>query len=115
MGRQIVYCEGCGHNLREDDFEKGRARMIDNKPFCIECRPVQPGDVEQQPRRSSSGKVAAQSRKNTTGNIPIIPAPRRSPAAIAQSNPIPIIAGVCGVVLVILIFMAMSGGSRPTR
>ena len=27
MGRQIVYCEGCGHNLREDDFEKGRARM----------------------------------------------------------------------------------------
>jgi hypothetical protein len=111
MGRQIVYCEGCGHNLREDDFEKGRARMIDNRPFCTECRPILPGETEQ-PRRASSGKVAAQSRKNTTGNIPIIPAPRRSPAAIAQSNPIPVIAGVGGVFLIILIFMVMSGGSR---
>ncbi|HEV3026906.1 MAG TPA: hypothetical protein VG457_04995, partial [Planctomycetota bacterium] len=79
MGRQIVYCEGCGHNLREDDFEKSRARMIDNRPFCAECRPFRPGEGEPG-RRTSSGRIPAgggQARKNTTGSIPIIAAPRR--------------------------------------
>lgn len=112
MGRQIVYCEGCGHNLREDDFEKGRARMLDNKPFCIECRPVEP-DEEPQPqqgRRSSSGKIPAQSRKNTTGSIPIIAAPRR-PAA-AQSNPMMLYAAIGGVIVLILIVVVMQSGSK---
>jgi len=114
MGRQIVYCEGCGHNLREDDFEKNRARMLDNKPFCAECRPFKPGDVEQG-RRSSSGKVSAgggQSRKNTTGSIPIIAPPRRPGSGPGGSNPVPIIAGVGGVLFVVLIFAVSQGGSK---
>jgi len=112
MGRQIVYCEGCGHNLREDDFEKGRARMIDNRPFCTDCRPYQPGEV--QSRRPSSGKVPAQSKKNSTGAIPIIGTPRRGTNATSapKSNPTPVIAGVGGLILVALIITVTQGSSR---
>ena len=111
MGRQIVYCEGCGHNLREDDFEKGRARMIDNKPFCTECRPIRPGEGE--PGKRSSGKVPAQpaSPRKGTGSIPIIQPPRR-PATSVSTNPLPVIAGVVGVLFVILIFAITQSGSR---
>src|SRR5579862_2277806 len=114
MGRQIVYCEGCGHNLREDDFEKGRGRMIDNRPFCTECRPFRAGEGEQG-RRSPSGKIpagGAPARKTSTGAIPIIPAPRRSPTSVTGSNPLPLLAGVGGLIFVILIFAVTQSGSR---
>jgi hypothetical protein len=111
MGREIVYCEGCGHSLRESDFEKSRARMIDNRPYCTECRPFEDGEAEPAPRRSPSGKIAAQQRKSATGSIPVAPAPRR-PSPASQSNPLPIIAGVGGVVFIILIFAVTQGGSK---
>src|SRR6185295_12261317 len=105
MGRQIVYCEGCGNSLREDDFEKGRGRTIDNRPYCTECRPFKDGEEETAPRRVSSGKIPAPppQRKTSTGHIPIVPAPRR-PAAPKPANPLMIWAGVGGVVFVLLIF-----------
>ena len=46
MGREIVYCEGCGNSLREDDFDRGKARLLDNRPFCTECRPYKEGSNE---------------------------------------------------------------------
>ena len=116
MGRQIVYCEGCGHNLREDDFEKGRARMIENKPFCAECRPFRPGEGEQG-RRTSSGKIPAgggQPRKSATGSIPIIAPPRRPAPGPGASNPLPIIATVGGLLFVVLIFAVTQSGSKRT-
>ncbi|MBI3856342.1 MAG: hypothetical protein HY293_11700 [Planctomycetes bacterium] len=119
MGRQIVYCEACGNSLREDDFERGKARTLDGRPFCTECRPYKVG--EEAPKRSSSGKVPAPppppQRKSATGPIPIIAAPGRRSApssASKQSNPLPIIAGLGGVVLLILIVaVTQSGPSRP--
>jgi len=116
MGRQIVYCEGCGHNLREDDFEKGRARMIDNRPFCTECRPLSAAEA-QASKRGSSPKLQAQgggSRKSATGAIPVLPAPPRRPAGQKASNPLPVIAGVGGVALVILLVALSQGGSKKT-
>jgi hypothetical protein len=112
MGRQIVYCERCGNGLREDDFERGKARLVDNLPFCTECRPYKEG--EEAPKRSSSGRVPAQPppRKSATERIPIVGAPPRRPAAAKQSNPLPIIAGVVGVIVLILMF-AMSRSSSP--
>jgi hypothetical protein len=116
MGREIVYCEGCGNSLREDDFERGKARTIDNRPFCIECRPLKAGDAEPPRRKKSSSQIpAAPPRKTSTGAIPIVAAPARRPApATKQSNPLPVIAGVVGVVFIVLIF-AITGGStrRP--
>jgi hypothetical protein len=40
MGRPIVYCGICGKSLKEDDFSKGRAHLVDNAPFCVTCRIV---------------------------------------------------------------------------
>lgn len=116
MGRQIVYCEGCGNSLREDDFERGRARTIDNRPYCTECRPFKEG-AEPAPRRSSSGKVPAQpppaNRKTSTGHIPILPAPRRPAAAPSKgSNPLPVLAGVGGVAFLLLLIAVTQGGTR---
>ena len=117
MGRQIVYCEGCGNSLREDDFERGRARMLDNRPYCTECRPFADGEVGPPPRRPSSGKIPAPPpRKNATGPVPVVTAPRRTAAPAApKSNPLPIIAGIGGVVLIVLIFAVTRGGAskRP--
>jgi hypothetical protein len=118
MGRQIVYCEGCGNSLREDEFERGRARLIDNRPFCIECRPFKEGEAEAAPRRVSSGKIPAPPppsppRKTSTGHIPIMRDAARRPAASAkQGNPVPIIVGVGAVVFIGLIFAVTQGGSK---
>lgn len=116
MGRPIVYCQGCGNNLREDDFDRGRARMIENRPFCSECRPLKDGENEAAQRRASSGKVPAPPpRKTATDRVPMASPGARRPAAPAQgSNPIPLIAGVGGVALLILIFaVTQSSGGTP--
>jgi len=116
MGRQIVYCEGCGNSLREDDFDRGKARTVDNRPFCTECRPYNEG--EEPPKRASSGRVPAQPppRKNATERVPIVgPPPRRpgaGPAAKA-SNPVPIIIAVVAVIVLILMFAAGRGSTTP--
>jgi hypothetical protein len=40
MGKQVVYCDGCGRILLEEDFAKARATLSDNRSFCIACRPA---------------------------------------------------------------------------
>jgi hypothetical protein len=110
MGRQIVYCEGCGNSLREDDFDRGKARLLENRPFCTECRPYPEG--EEPPRRHSSQKVPAPPRKNATERLPIVNPPPRRPAE-KESNPLPVIAGVGGVLLLILIVAVARSGSPP--
>lgn len=112
MGRQIVYCEGCGNSLREDDFDRGKARLLDNRPFCTQCRPFKDGEEPQ--RRASSGKVPAPPpRKSATERVPIVAPPPRRPAPGPQSNPLPIIAAVGAILLLILIFAATRSGTPP--
>jgi hypothetical protein len=70
MGRPIVYCQGCGKSLREEEFDRGRAYTIDNRPFCIECRP------------------APAARKASSQRIPIPPlTPRRAMHVAAPVKP----------------------------
>lgn len=115
MGRQIVYCEGCGNSLREDDFEKRRARIIDKRPFCTECRPFKEEESEPSRRRSSSDRIAAppaSPRKTSTGHIPILPAPARRSTSRPASNPLPVLAGVGGLVFIFLIYAVTQSGSK---
>lgn len=35
----IMNCEECGADLREWDFLKKRARLIENRSYCTVCRP----------------------------------------------------------------------------
>jgi hypothetical protein len=35
----IMTCAECGADLREWDFLKRRARLVENRPYCSVCRP----------------------------------------------------------------------------
>ncbi len=34
----IMTCEECGADLREWDFLKRRARLVENRPYCSGCK-----------------------------------------------------------------------------
>ena len=42
MIQTIMNCDECGSDLREWDFLKKRARLIENRPYCTVCRPFTP-------------------------------------------------------------------------
>ena len=35
----IMTCAECGAELREWDFLKQRARLVENRPYCLVCLP----------------------------------------------------------------------------
>ena len=35
----IMTCAECGTDLREWDFLKRRARLVENRPYCTVCKP----------------------------------------------------------------------------
>ena len=35
----IMECAECGAGLREWDFLKRRARLVENRPYCTICKP----------------------------------------------------------------------------
>jgi len=35
----IMTCADCGADLREWDFLKRRARLVENRPYCTVCKP----------------------------------------------------------------------------
>jgi len=115
MGREIVYCEGCGKRLSEDDFERGKAQDHDNRPFCSGCRPV----AEPTPKRTETERRNSSSsfrRRNPTERIPRAqPPPGTSRSRPSDADRAPGVAwfiGGAGAVLAIIVaaVMAMSGG-----
>lgn len=40
MGKEIVYCDGCGNMLREREFARGLAHTQDHRHFCARCLPL---------------------------------------------------------------------------
>ena len=67
---EIVYCGGCGKALREDDFSRGQARFLDNRPWCAECRPP-----DKNPISAPSGRKSGSSAKHPRVPPPAIPPP----------------------------------------
>ena len=41
MMMTIMSCAECGADLREWDFLKRRARLVENRPYCTVCKPHQ--------------------------------------------------------------------------
>jgi hypothetical protein len=39
MMMAIMTCADCGADLREWDFLKRRAQLVENRPYCWVCRP----------------------------------------------------------------------------
>ncbi len=90
MGKAIVYCQLCGKSLYEDDFERGKASRIDNRPYCSACKapapapppparlPPPPPPPPPAPRRAISDRIPVL-RPPSTARLPKAPA-RRKPA-----------------------------------
>jgi hypothetical protein len=102
MGKPIVYCEGCGRNLREEDFAKGRAQMLENRPWCADCKaPAAP------PVRGSSVRIPL---SGTT--------PRRALSA-ARPSKAPLFIGLgVGALALLAVGVVLStreGGPPPPR
>ena len=53
MGKEIVYCGGCGKSLREEEFARGKAHTFENRPFCAACKPLPATPPTIQPPSSS--------------------------------------------------------------
>ena len=101
MGKEIVYCSGCGKSLREEDFQKRRAQTIDHLAWCAECKPLQP-----KPERSPA--------KTTTRSIPKVAAPRTARHAARSAPSKALLIGIpAGVGLLLVIAIAV--GSAPAR
>src|SRR5689334_18495736 len=87
MGREIVYCEGCGNRLTEDDFDRGKADTHDGRPFCSKCRPVTPEPPPPPPPPRSPGRgterrsATGGPRRKATERIPLAQPPPGPPAA----------------------------------
>ena len=85
MGREIVYCEGCGQRLTEKDFSRGKAQEHENRPFCSKCRPVTapPPEPPSAPRPEGRGTERRSGtsigRRRATERIPLAQQPPRPP------------------------------------
>lgn len=111
MGKAIVYCQDCGLSLHEDDFERGKASRIDNRPYCARCRPVQPPTPRPLPPPPATSR-------RISDRVPVLrpPATPRSFKAPAPRSPLVVwlSLGFIAVVIVVGLTLALAGG-KPSE
>ena len=129
MGKEIVYCEGCGRRLFEDEFLRGKAQTLENRPYCTDCKPLAKPPTPRGTSKISSSSVPVPSlgppppRKVSSTRIPKQLAPPGAPPSTRRVGGFPrdnakkkvlIGAGVGAGVLVVLIIAiaSSSGGGR---
>lgn len=120
MGKPIVYCGSCGESLREEDFEKGKAHILDGQPFCTACRPLAPGAAPV--RKPPTTRIPKPpSRKTTTAHVPLARPPlpqttRRTAKAASPRAALAVGGGLAAVAILILTLAVVSGGrEKPAR
>lgn len=107
MGKGIVYCHECGRSLREEEFEKHRAHWIENVPYCLDCRVPDP--------TPPTGVQAKVKSRTATDRIPgARRSPRPHPGAQAKS-PLPLILGIAGGILLLIILIVFAFKRGPGR
>jgi hypothetical protein len=98
MGKPILYCGDCGRSLREDDFDRRKAGLVQNLPYCLECRP---------------DAILADAKPVATSSARVRPLPsstpaRSLPASRATKTPWAVAAAVGGAVLLVALVGALS-------
>ena len=119
MGRPIVYCGICGRSLKEDDFSKGKAHLVDNAPYCTDCRivpepiapPPRPGANPPTPRPAPTPVIPKPSGVSSR-SLPSGTPRRGEPAVQDESNSIAVVVGIGVAVLAILILVAIALSGR---
>src|SRR5258706_15592455 len=75
MGQEIVYCDGCGSQIRSSDFENGQAFKLDSQNFCLKCGPDMLRSLPKAQVKDILQDITSSSR-----GIPVLP----SPAAVLK-------------------------------
>lgn len=115
MGRQVVYCDKCGRMLREDDFDRGKAHTVENRSFCIECRPMEAAPPPLLPpitpkafKHVSSTRIArppsGETPRQAFESAPHPRPPSRAPLFVGVA--------VAAVALIVVAAVLLSGGRR---
>lgn len=60
----IMTCVECGADLREWDFLKRRARLVENRPYCTVCKPAQRTPIEEPAEETFPVRGAKQLPRN---------------------------------------------------
>ncbi|HLY08473.1 MAG TPA: hypothetical protein VKW04_04105 [Planctomycetota bacterium] len=102
---EIVYCGGCGKVLRGDDFDRGLARTLDNRPWCVECKPP-----DKDPIAASGPRKQGSSAKHARINVGTSRRESARPVA-PKSAMIGLAVAVAGLLILGVVFM--NGGSPP--
>src|SRR5262245_54350129 len=111
MGRQIVYCVSCGEKLTEDDFDRGKAQVHENRPFCGRCRPVTapPSPPPRERVTERREQTSTRLRKPPTGGFPRVPPPPPAPQRDSRSSMLAV-GAVTGLAIVVILGAFMMGG-----
>ena len=117
MGRSIVYCDKCGQLVKEDDFRLGKATTADNRSYCGNCRPATSTrslPALPPPSKISTSRIPKQESRRTGSISPVAGTPAQVSEAPPKSNTtLLLVGGGIGVVVIGVIFVAMSGRSSP--
>lgn len=112
MGKSIVYCDGCGRSLPQDEFDRGKAHFVEERPYCTGCKPL-PESPPSPPRTPPSlpKKIATSRISLSPPGTRRIPLPARPPRGPSRRSLALAAAGLLAAALG-LVALALSGGSR---
>lgn len=117
MGQAILYCARCSCQLREAQFEQGKAYRIDNWVCCAQCAPEALRSLPPDRSHLLKAQIAGLKKKSSPAIEPIpasrpnIILPKPEPAAPPR-NPWIIVGALAGAVVVLLLLFALRGGAR---
>lgn len=132
MGQAILYCFRCSTQLRDSQFEQGKAYRIDNFAVCAACAPeavksLPPESVQKlldllagKEKKGSSasqrktGAALPAIRDSSRANLIVTSSSTATPAAPKPpTNPWLIVGGVGGAVVVLILLVLMSQSGKP--
>lgn len=109
MGQAISYCFRCSTQLRDADFEKGRAFRVDANVCCAACAPDSVRLQAQQEKPKKAPPSSLTPRPRTSASQTAIP------TVAPSSNRGLLLGGAAlgGVALVVVLVLLLSGPSVP--
>lgn len=117
MGKGILYCAQCGNTVREDDFARGKAQMLDDMPYCGGCKPAEPASPPPLPaQKGSSQRIPMPAKQGSSQRLLKPSSTTRMEAAQTKpppfKNPVVIGGAVAAVALVVLLLLLLGGGRK---
>jgi len=110
MGRLIVYCDGCGERILEEDIDKGSATQAAGRYYCARCRPADaPVTPHKVPAPTPSHGKSTAVKTSAVHKVSTSRHTARSTAVRRSSTPLIVGAVVAGVAVIALIAFAVGG------